>query len=290
MKKLMMTLIGLLVLVGCASPSAEGSDGFDKTKTISVVSREDGSGTRGAFIELLGIEEKGADGSKQDKTTQEAIIANKTDVMMNQIATDTYAIGYLSLGSLNDTIKGLQIDGVEPTVENIKSGSYKVARPFNIVLNDNTDEATEDFVKYVLSKEGQAVVEANGYIATDTDYAYEAVDVSGKIVIAGSSSVSPVMEKLVEAYKAINSAVTIEIQTSDSTAGVQAAIDGTANIGMASRELKDEEAAKVEGVVIGIDGIVVVVNKANTAVNLTSEQVKDIYVGNTETWETLISE
>lgn len=290
MKKIMITLIGLLVLVGCAGSGDKTDAGFDSSKDISVVSREDGSGTRGAFVELLKIEEKDADGNKKDKTTQEAIIANKTDVMMNNIANDTYAIGYLSLGSLNDTVKGLKIDGVEPTVENIKSGSYKVARPFNIVLGDKQDEATEDFVKYVLSKEGQAVVEANGYIATDTDYSYENTEVSGKIVIAGSSSVSPVMEKLVEAYKAINTGVTIEIQTSDSTAGVQAAIDGTANIGMASRELKEEEAAKVEGVVIGIDGIVIVVNNANTVTDLTSEQVKDIYVGNIETWDKVVSE
>lgn len=281
MKKIMITLIGLLVLVGCSSGGSND---------ISVVSREDGSGTRGAFIELLKIEEKDAEGNKKDLTTPEAIIANKTDVMMSNIANDAAAIGYLSLGSLNDTVKALEIDGVKPTVEAIKSGDYKVARPFNIVLSEGVDETTEDFMKYVLSSDGQAVVEANGYIAVDTDYAYEKSDMTGKIVIAGSSSVSPVMEKLVEAYKAINTGVTIEIQTTDSTAGVQAAIDGTAQIGMASRDLKEAELEKVQGTAIGIDGIVIVVNNENTLTGLTSEQVKDIYVGNTTSWDSLVSE
>ena len=281
MKKIMITLIGLLVLVGCSSGGSND---------ISVVSREDGSGTRGAFIELLKIEEKDAEGNKKDLTTQEAIIANKTDVMMSNIANDAAAIGYLSLGSLNDTVKALEIDGVKPTVEAIKSGDYKVARPFNIVLSEGVDETTEDFMKYVLSSDGQAVVEANGYIAVDTDYAYEKSDMTGKIVIAGSSSVSPVMEKLVEAYKAINTGVTIEIQTTDSTAGVQAAIDGTAQIGMASRDLKEAELEKVQGTAIAIDGIVIVVNNENKLTGLTSEQVKDIYVGNTTSWDSLVSE
>ncbi len=281
MKKIMITLIGLLVLVGCSSGGSND---------ISVVSREDGSGTRGAFIELLKIEEKDAEGNKKDLTTQEAIIANKTDVMMSNIANDAAAIGYLSLGSLNDTVKALEIDGVKPTVEAIKSGDYKVARPFNIVLSEGVDETTEDFMKYVLSTDGQAVVEANGYIAVDSDYAYEKSDMTGKIVIAGSSSVSPVMEKLVEAYKAINTGVTIEIQTTDSTAGVQAAIDGTAQIGMASRDLKEAELEKVQGTAIGIDGIVIVVNKENKLTDFTSEQLQDIYVGNTTSRDSFVSE
>lgn len=286
MKKLIILAVGLLVLIGCSSEAS----GFKKDRDITVVSREDGSGTRGAFIELFKIEEKDADGNKKDLTTQEAIIANKTDVMMSNISNDSYAVGYLSLGSLNETVKGLKIDGVEPTVENIKDGTYKVARPFNIVLGDKTDAATDDFIKFILSEEGQSVVEKSGYIKTDTDYKYEAVDVTGKIVVAGSSSVSPVMEKLAEAYGAINSNVTIEIQTTDSTAGVQGAIDGTANIGMASRELKDAELEKVEGIVIGLDGIVVIVNTENPLTDLTSDQVKGIYTGEITSWKDVISE
>lgn len=282
MKKLLSVLMLTIFLVACSS----GGGGND----ITVVSREDGSGTRGAFIELLGIEEKDADGKKKDLTTVEAVIANKTDVMLSNISNDPAAIGYLSLGSLNDTIKGLKIDGVEPTVANIVSGDYKVARPFNIVLGDKTDEVTEDFIKYILSSDGQVVVEKVGYIAVETTEAYTSANLSGKIVVAGSSSVSPVMEKLAEAYMAINSNVTIEIQTTDSTAGVQAAIDGTANIGMASRELKDEEASQVEGIVIGIDGIVVVVNNENKVSNLSSYQVKDIFVGKVVSWDEVAGE
>lgn len=286
MKKLSLLMLAVLVLVGCSS----GGKGFDKSSSISVVSREDGSGTRAAFIELVKIEEKDASGNRKDNTTQEAIIANKTDVMMSNIQNDINAIGYLSLGSLNDSIKGLAIDGVDVTVENIKNGTYKVARPFNIVVNDDLDELSSDFIKYILSKEGQAVVEKSGYIASDSDYSFENTGVSGKITVAGSSSVSPVMEKLKEAYNAINSDATIEIQTTDSSAGVQAVVDKNANIGMASRELKAEELELVEGIVIGIDGIAVIVNKENPITNLSSEDLKAIYTGAITEWETLISE
>ncbi len=286
MKKLSLIMLAVLVLVGCSSQDK----GFDKSSSISVVSREDGSGTRAAFIELVKIEEKDASGNRKDNTTQEAIIANKTDVMMSNIQNDLNAIGYLSLGSLNDSIKGLAIDGVEVSVENIKNGSYKVARPFNIVVNNDLDELSSDFIKYILSKEGQAVVEKSGYIASDSDYSYENTGVSGKITVAGSSSVSPVIEKLKEAYNAINSDATIEIQTTDSSAGVQAVVDKNANIGMASRELKAEELELVEGIVIGIDGITVIVNKENPITNLSSEDLKAIYTGAITEWETLISE
>ena len=289
MKKLTLLLTSLLFLTACGTVSGD-EEGFNKDKEINVVSREDGSGTRGAFVELIGIEEKDANGNKKDLTTQEAIIANKTDVMMNNIKSDVYAMGYLSLGSLNDTIKALDIDGVSPSVENIQSGDYKVARPFNIVLSKKADEASDDFVKYILSTEGQAIVEANGYIPIEASGAYEKVNMSGKIVVAGSSSVSPVMEKLAESYKLINPQIEIEIQTSDSTVGVIAAIDGTADIGMASRALKDEEAKEVEGIVIAMDGIVVIVNLQNPLTNLNSTQVKDIYTGKTSQWNQLSGE
>lgn len=283
MKKLGLIVFSALVLIGCAGGNKDNGE-FNLDSEITVVSREDGSGTRGAFVELLKIEEKDGSGNKKDRTTPEAIIANKTDVMMTNISSDKNAIGYLSLGSLNDSVKALKIDGVEPSVENIKNNTYKVARPFNVVFKEDADELTQDFMKYILSEEGQAVVEASGYIAIDTDYKYEKAEVSGKIVVAGSSSVSPVMEKLIEAYSALHSGISIEMQTTDSTAGVQAAIDGSAQIGMASRELKDEEKAKINATVIGIDGIVVVVNKENPLEGLSSDDVKAVYTGEKTTW------
>lgn len=260
--------------------------GFDTSQEIAVVSREDGSGTRGAFIELFGIEEKDADGNKVDMTTQEAEITNSTSVMMTNIAGNPYAIGYISLGSLNGTVKALKIDGTNPSVETIKDGSYKISRPFNIAVNGTLSDVAQDFYNYIMSAEGQAVVEESGYIAAvDTAEAFSSNGASGKIVIAGSSSVTPVMEKLKEAYVAINSGADIEIQQSDSTTGMNAAIDGICDIGMASRELKDSELEKgLTPTVIAIDGIAVIVNQENTLEDLPAETVKGIYTGEILTW------
>ena len=254
---------------------------FDTEEDISVYSREDGSGTRGAFIELFGVEEKDANGEKIDNTTEDATITNNTSVMMTGVAGDDYAIGYVSLGSLNDTVKALKIDGVEPTVENIKSDSYKVYRPFNIATKGEVSEAAQDFIDYILSAEGQQIVSDEGYITID-DAA--PAFVSGNVTVAGSSSVSPVMEKLAEAYMKLNGNVKIEIQTSDSTTGMTSAMDGVCDIGMASRELKDTEAAELTATVIAQDGIAVVVNNNNPIDNLTKDQVKSIYVGETTSW------
>lgn len=279
----------LTVVAGCSSdPGNDSKPGFDKSKDISVVSREDGSGTRGAFIELLKIEVKGSDGSKSDKTTKDAIIANKTDVVMTNVAGDPYSIGYISLGSLNDTVKAVKIDGVEGTTDNIKNGSYKVARPFNIATKGEPTGLAKDFIDYIFSAEGQAIV-AKSYIAIDDKAAaYGGSKPSGKITVAGSSSVSPIMEKLIEGYKTINTKAEIELQTSDSTAGMTAAKDGTANIGMASRDLKDSEKADLNGQVIAMDGIIVVVNKQNPLAELTSDEIKEIYVGNITSWSGLV--
>lgn len=258
---------------------------FDTEEDISVYSREDGSGTRGAFIELFGVEEKDADGNKVDNTTEDATITNNTSVMMTGVAGDEYAIGYVSLGSLNDTVKALKIDGVEPAVENIKSDSYKVYRPFNIVTKDQVSEAAQDFIDYILSAEGQQIVSDEGYITIDDAApAFAGGKASGDVTVAGSSSVSPVMEKLAEAYMALNSNVKIEIQTSDSTTGITSAMDGVCDIGMASRELKDTEAGKLTATVIAQDGIAVIVNNNNPLDGLTSDQVKSIYVGETTSW------
>ena len=258
---------------------------FDTEEDISVYSREDGSGTRGAFIELFGVEEKDANGEKIDNTTEDATITNNTSVMMTGVAGDDYAIGYVSLGSLNDTVKALKIDGVEPTVENIKSDSYKVYRPFNIATKGEVSEAAQDFIDYILSAEGQQIVNNEGYITIDDAApAFAGGQASGSVTVAGSSSVSPVMEKLAEAYMKLNGNVKIEIQTSDSTTGMTSAIDGVCDIGMASRELKDTEAAELTATVIAQDGIAVVVNNNNPIDNLTKDQVKSIYVGETTSW------
>ena len=258
---------------------------FDTEEDISVYSREDGSGTRGAFIELFGVEEKDANGEKIDNTTEDATITNNTSVMMTGVAGDDYAIGYVSLGSLNDTVKALKIDGVEPTVENIKSNSYKVYRPFNIATKGEVSEAAQDFIDYILSAEGQQIVSDEGYITIDDAApAFAGGQASGSVTVAGSSSVSPVMEKLAEAYMKLNSNVKIEIQTSDSTTGMTSAMDGVCDIGMASRELKDTEATELTATVIAQDGIAVVVNNNNPIDNLTKDQVKSIYVGETTSW------
>ena len=263
-----------------------GNADFDHTSAIAVYSREDGSGTRGAFIELFGVEEKDESGEKVDNTTEEAIITNSTDVMLTSVAGDTYAIGYVSLGSLNDTVKAVKIDGAEATVENIKSGTYKIARPFNIATKGEVSEAAQDFINYIMSADGQKVISDNGYIGDDSAAAFESNGAEGKVVVGGSSSVSPVMEKLIEAYKAVNANVEIELQTSDSTTGMTGAADGTLDIGMASRELKDSETEEgLTATKIAMDGIAVIVNQENPVEDLSSDTVKGIFTGGTTTWD-----
>ena len=265
--------------------SADADSDWDNTRDITVVSREDGSGTRGAFVELFGIEEE-VNGEKVDMTTEEANITNSTSVMMSTVAQDEYAIGYISLGSLDDSVKAVKIDGSEATAENIKNGSYKISRPFNIATKEDLSDAAQDFEDFILSTEGQKVVEDNKYIPLDDVSDYKSNGASGKVVVAGSSSVSPVMEKLKEAYQAVNSAVELEIQTSDSTTGMQNAIDGVCDIGMASRELKDsEKEAGLTPTVIAMDGIAVVVNNDNPTDELSSDQVKSIFTGDVLTWD-----
>ena len=256
---------------------------------IDVISREDGSGTRGAFVELFGIEEE-KDGEKVDMTTQEASITNNTDVMLTTVAGDENSIGYVSLGSLNDTVKAVKIDGAEATAENVADDTYKVARPFNIVTGDKLSDAAQDFINYIMSSDGQQIVEDNGYIkVADDAAAYEQSDAEGKVVVAGSSSVTPVMEKLKEAYEKANGGkITVEVQQSDSTTGITSAAEGICDIGMASRELKDEETKEnLTATEIARDGIAVVVNNDNDIDELTSDQVKAIFTGETTDWEDL---
>lgn len=284
--------------VGCGSSSDSGSSDsssadskssdWDSSNDITIVSREDGSGTRGAFIELFGIEEK-KDGEKVDMTTDDVQITNSTSVMLTTVAGDDYAIGYVSLGSLNDTVKALKIDGEEATEQNIKDGKYKICRPFNIATKKGADnEVAKDFIAYIMSKEGQQVISDNGYIGDDSAEAYAGSKPFGKAVVGGSSSVSPVMEKLIEAYKKVNTGAEIELQTTDSTTGMTSAIDGSYDIGMASRELQDEEKDKLDSQVIATDGIAVIVNKNNTTDELSSDQVKTIYTGDATTWDEVV--
>ena len=285
MKRKFRKLLTVLTVGTLLTASLTGCGGNKAKDTITVVSREDGSGTRGAFIELIGIEEKDAEGNKVDKTIASAEITNSTSVMMTTIAGNESAIGYISLGSLDDTVKAVKIDGVEATAENVKNGTYKVSRPFNIATMGDVSEVTQDFIDFIMSEDGQAVVEEAGYISQGNNGAYEPADVSGKIVVAGSSSVTPVMEKLSEAYMAINPEVEIEVQQSDSTTGMTSAMEGVCDIGMASRDLKDSELeAGLVPTAIALDGIAVVVNNNSDIDELTSEQVRQIYTGEVTKW------
>lgn len=287
-KKILLTAMVLSLVLGSFAACGDAKEEGEKNDNITVVSREDGSGTRGAFIELFGVEQKDANGEKVDLTTTSAEITNSTSVMLSTIAGNEAAIGYVSLGSLNDTVKALKIDGAEATADNIKSGTYKISRPFNIVTKDGVSDTAKDFMAFILSAEGQAVVEDNGYISNGNTGSYQAGSATGKITVAGSSSVTPVMEKLKEAYIKVNPNVTIEVQQSDSTTGVTSAIEGVCDIGMASRELKDTETASgVSATVIAMDGIAVIVNEANELTELTSEAVQKIFTGEITLWSEL---
>lgn len=278
MKKKLSMLLSCLLVGGCIAGCGSSSD------TITVVSREDGSGTRGAFVELFGVEEE-ENGEKVDKTTEDAIITNNTEIMMTTVKGDDLAIGYVSLGSLNDSVKALSIDGVEATAENIENGTYKISRPFNIATKEDISEVAQDFIDFIMSDDGQNVINESGYI-TVSDGTFSSNGATGKIVVAGSSSVTPVMEKLKEAYEKVNTGATIEIQESDSTTGMNAAIDGTCDIGMASRELKDSEASKgLESITIAMDGIAVIVNTNNELSDITSDNVKEIFTGGVTSWK-----
>lgn len=279
---------------GSANSSSNGSSGagsdaakFDASKTISVVTREEGSGTRDAFTELTGVLVKDGD-NKTDNTTTSAVTINSTEAVITNVKDNEAAIGYISLGSLNDTVKALKIGGVEATADNVKSGDYAVSRPFNIAYKGELSDVAQDFVDYIMSSDGQKIVSDNGYVTVSENAAYSGKKPSGKISVAGSSSVSPVMEKLAEAYQKVNTNAKVEIQTSDSSAGMQSAMGGTCDIGMASRDLKDEEKSALKVETIAKDGIAVIVNNANTCDDLTLDQVKSIYTGETTVWSDII--
>lgn len=282
---------------GCGSSnnggaSAEAGSGDDLAgKSIYVVSREEGSGTRDAFTELTGVQEKDANGEKVDNTTVGAEITSSTSVMMTTVAGNVSAIGYISLGSVNGSIKALKVNGVEATPENVKNGSYTISRPFNIVTKESgVSEAAQDFIDYILSSNGQEIVTENKYVAIDEGAAYEKKEgLSGTVKVGGSSSVTPVMQALAEKYMAINPDVTIEVEQSDSTTGVNSAINGVFDIGMASRELKDSETSQgVKETVIAMDGIAVIVNNDNSLEDVTTDMIKSVFTGETTLWGDLL--
>lgn len=276
-------VITTLAFTGCGNSSKESTEQSDKGMSgeITVVSREEGSGTRDAFVELLGI----LDENDNDLTTQMAEVTNSTSVMLSTVAQNQKAIGYVSLGSLSDEVKSIQIDGIDATAENIKSGEYKVSRPFNIAYKENKlTDLDKDFMKFIMSEQGQAIVEKEGYIRLDGEGSYEAAKLKGKITLAGSTSVAPLMDVLKDEYIKLNPDVTIEIQESGSSAGIQSAMEGATEIGMSSRELKDEEAKELTSKQIALDGIAVIVNKESKITTLTSEQIKSIYTGDVTDW------
>ena len=286
-KKLLSVLTALTLAVGMVG--CGGSEGFNAGEEISIITREDGSGTRGAFIELFGIEKKNEEGNKIDHTTDAASITNSTSVMMTTVESDLHAIGYISLGSLNDTVKAVKIDGVEAGVANIKNGSYTIYRPFNIAVKEGLSDVAQDFINYILSAEGQAVIEGAGYITVSENGAFVSNGASGKVTVAGSSSVSPVMQKLKEAYIAVNVNAEIEILTSDSSTGMSNAASGICDIGMASRAVKDSEKEKgLTEITIANDGVAVIVNKENPVDSMTKEQVEQIYTGIVTNWSDIV--
>lgn len=274
-------VLAAAMFAGCSGEnSSSGASG-----AITVITREDGSGTRGAFIELTGVEKKDGEGNRSDETTLSALTSKSTDAVLTQVKGDVNAIGYISLGSMNQNVKALKIEGVEATIDNIKADKYAIARPFNIAVKGDVSDVTADFIKFIMSADGQKVIEENGYVAvSDSAEAYTPADVSGTIKINGSSSVTPVMTKLKEAYEKINDKADIEIQQTDSSTGMKTVAEGSCDIGMASRELKDTE-SELNGTTIAKDGIAIIVNPNNALDDINVETIRKIYVGEITSWE-----
>ncbi|MBQ7902879.1 MAG: substrate-binding domain-containing protein [Oscillospiraceae bacterium] len=288
MKKYLSMILAAAVMfsafTACGSNMTEDTENDAFGGTITVISREEGSGTRGAFIELTGVETKDAAGNKVDNTTIEAVVLSKTDAVLTNVSTDKMAIGYISMGSLNDTVKAVAVDGVQPATVNVKNGSYSISRPFNIATNGDMKPEVQDFISFIMSKQGQEIVSGSYITVNDTADEYTPAGISGKITVSGSSSVSPLMEKLMEAYMNFNPDVEIELTTTDSTGGLKDAMNGVSDIGMASRELKESEAS-LTGTTIAMDGIAVIVNNENPVNSLTLEQITQIYTGRVTMWE-----
>lgn len=271
------------ILVGCGQ-----SDEFNPKRQISVISREQGSGTRDAFVELTGILVK-ENGKKKDMTSADALVIDGTQAVMSNVAGNEYAIGYISFGSLNSSVKAVTIEGVPVSVETVRDGKYKIARPFNVAYKNSDNILLNDFLAFIASKQGSAIIEKNGFVSVaENPKDYESKEYVGKLVIAGSSSVSPVMEKLKEAYMALNKDVVIEIQTNDSSSGMLAAKEGSCDLGMASRELKDSERSALQSKTIAMDGIAVIANQKNPVKDLKLLEVKSIFTGEAKSWEAFL--
>lgn len=289
MKKVISLILTLMLVLTAVNALAD----FNEDSEINVISREDGSGTRGAFIELTGVLEKNEAGDKVDRTYEDAEFVNGTSVVITSVEKDKNSIGYISMGSMNETVKCLKVDGIDPTPENVKNGEYKLARPFNIALSnklENSDKKAlaEDFIKFILSNDGQAIVESEGCIAA-TEGTYEPSGLTGELEVGGSTSVTPAMQVLAEKYSELNEGVQINVQGVGSTAGMTGADEGLFDIGMASRELKDSELEKgLVPVVIAIDGITMIVNQENTCEDITMDEICKIYIGETTTWAEVI--
>lgn len=276
------------VFAGCKTAGDKENDKVDNsnfsaiTGEINVISREEGSGTRDAFTELMGI----VDENDVDNTAETAEITGSTSVMITTVKGNPRAIGYISLGSLSQDVKAVSLDGISPSVEAVKDGSYKLQRPFVIAYKDGKlSEVSQDFVSFIMSKTGQAIIEEEGYISADAEADYKPSNLSGTVTISGSTSVAPVIEVIADKYKELNPNVQIEIQQPGSGAGIEAAMQDTVEIAMSSRALKDDEAKALTPVQIALDGIAVIVNNDNSIENLTSQQIKSIFTGETTSWE-----
>lgn len=276
-------IVVLAIIAACRDDSNSKKLSFDTNREITVITREAGSGTRDAFTELVGILVK-QNRKKKDNTTVEALTIDGTQGVISTVAGNEYAIGYISLGSMNNSVKALKIDGVSPDKLNVKRGTYPIARPFNVATKSQISEIAQDFLDFIMSADGQSIVDANGYVSVLEGKVYESKNLKGKIVIAGSSSVSPVMEKLKEGYLQKNPGVEIEIQTNDSSSGMLAAKEGTCDIGMASRDLKSSEKDVLNSLTIARDGIAVIVNSKNPQDNLNKETLRQIYTGLIRNW------
>lgn len=295
-KNLIISFVSLVCLIGliaavfsaCKGNGNETENANNDTAnstqisgSISVLSREEGSGTRDAFTKIMDI----VDENGNDATVSSAEITNSTSVMMSTVKGNSKAIGYVSLGSLSDEVKAVSIDGITPSAETVKNGSYKLQRPFKIAYIDGKlSDAAKDFLKYIMSREGEAVIGEEGYIGVDATESYIASDLSGTVTLAGSTSVAPVMNVLADKYKELNPNVKIEIQETGSSAGIESAVQGAVDIAMSSRELKEDELKTLKDETIALDGIAVIVNKENSMENMTSEQIKSIFSGETTAW------
>ncbi len=285
-KKIKTIIISVLLLgmlsVGCAKN--ESSDGFDAEREISVVARDAASGTRGAFHEIMGIIQKQGD-AEVDNLVVGALEFDGTDKVITAVEGDKYGIGYISLGSVSERIKAVAVDGINPTVENVISGDYSVSRPFLLLTKGTESSLVKDFLNFTQSAQGQQIVTGMNYIGEAENSAeYTASGMSGTIKVAGSTSVTPVMEKLQEAYTKLNPEVDFEMQSNGSSQGIKAAMDGSYDIGMSSRELKEEEASQLNRYVLAIDGIAVIVNNENPTDNLDGEDITGIYTGEITKW------